>query len=148
MFFGSLRPFSLLNIYLKRSPPAFFRKKKQTKEHQQVDPPCFFDRPDVEEPRQGGRQQRTRLRRSWCQRPRQNRRGTADPAGKATAATDPAGKTRSGQRDGESSQEGRSNGDQAGKAAAATDPAKAMNKVGGGVGPAGQGPAPDLVGNG
>jgi hypothetical protein len=28
MFFGSLRPFSLLNIYLKRSPPAFFREKK------------------------------------------------------------------------------------------------------------------------
>jgi hypothetical protein len=26
-FFGSLRPFSLLNIYLKRSPPAFFSKK-------------------------------------------------------------------------------------------------------------------------
>jgi hypothetical protein len=25
-FFGSLRPFSLLNIYLKRSPPAFFSK--------------------------------------------------------------------------------------------------------------------------
>jgi hypothetical protein len=27
-FFGSLRPFSLLNIYLKHSPPAFFREKK------------------------------------------------------------------------------------------------------------------------
>jgi hypothetical protein len=27
-FLGSLRPFSLLNIYLKRSPPAFFSKKK------------------------------------------------------------------------------------------------------------------------
>jgi hypothetical protein len=35
-----------------------------TKEQQQVGPPCFFDRPDIEEPCQGGRQQRTRLRRS------------------------------------------------------------------------------------
>jgi hypothetical protein len=89
-------------------------------------PSRFFDRPDVKEPRQGGRQQRTRLRRSWCPRPRQNRRGTTDPAGKATAATDPAGKTRSGQRDGGSSRDGRSNGDPAGKATAATDPTKAM----------------------
>jgi hypothetical protein len=38
-------------------------------------PSCFFDHPGVNEPRQGGRQQRTRLRRSWCLRPRQNRRG-------------------------------------------------------------------------
>jgi hypothetical protein len=35
--------------------------------------------------------------------------------------------------------------DPVGKAAAATDPAKAMKGVGGGVGPAGQGPAPDLA---
>jgi hypothetical protein len=69
----------------------------------------------------------------------------ADPGGKATTATDPAGKTRSSQRDGGSSREGRGNGDPAGKAAAATDPTKAMKGVGGGAGPAGQGPAPDLA---
>jgi hypothetical protein len=116
-----------------------------TKEQEQVDPPCFFDHPGLNEPRQGGRQQRARLRRSRCSRPRQNRRGeTADPAGKATAATDPAGKTRSSQRDGGSSLKGRSNVDLAGKAAAATDPTKAKG-VGGGACPAGQGPAPDLA---
>jgi hypothetical protein len=49
---------------------------------------CFFDRKDVKEPCQGGRRQRTRLRRSWCPCPRQSRRGTSDPAGKATTATD------------------------------------------------------------
>jgi translation initiation factor IF-2 len=49
----------------------------------------------------------------------------SDPAGKATAATDPDGETRSSQRDGGSSREGRSNVDPAGKAAAATDPTKA-----------------------
>jgi hypothetical protein len=38
-------------------------------------PSCFFDRPDVEEPRQGGRRQRTRLHRSWGPRPQQNSRG-------------------------------------------------------------------------
>jgi hypothetical protein len=58
--------------------------------------------------------------------PRQSRRETSDPAGKATAATDPAGKTRSSQRDGGSSREGRSNVDPAGKATVATDPTKAM----------------------
>jgi hypothetical protein len=56
-------------------------------------PSRFFDRPDVKEPCQGGRRQRTCLRRSWCPRPRQNRRGTTDLAGKATTATDPYGKT-------------------------------------------------------
>jgi hypothetical protein len=56
----------------------------------------------------------------------QNRRGTTDLTGKATTATDPARKTRSGQRDGGLSREGRSNGDPAGKATAATNPAKAM----------------------
>jgi hypothetical protein len=55
---------------------------------------------------------------------------------------DPARKTRSSQRDGGSSREGRSYVDPAGKAAAATDPTKG---VGGGAGPAGQGPAPDLA---
>jgi hypothetical protein len=69
----------------------------------------------------------------------------SDPAGKATAATDTNGKTRSSQREGGSSRKGRSNVDPAGKAAAATDPARAMKGVGGGVGPAGQGPAPDLA---
>jgi hypothetical protein len=78
--------------------------------------------------------------------PRQNRRGTTDPAGKATTATDPAGKMRSGQRNDGSSREGRSNRDPARKAAAATDPAKAMKGVGGGAGPAGQRPAPVLAG--
>jgi hypothetical protein len=68
-----------------------------------------------------------------------------DPAGKATAATDPAGKTRSSQRDGGSSRDGRSNVDPAGKAAAATDPTKAKKGVGGGACLAGQGPAPDLA---
>jgi hypothetical protein len=68
-----------------------------------------------------------------------------DPAGKATAATDPAGKTRSSQRDGGSSRDGRSNVDPAGKAAAATDPTKAKKGVGGGACPTGQGPAPDLA---
>jgi hypothetical protein len=57
--------------------------------------------------------------------------------------TDPARKARSGQRDGGSSREGRSNVDPAGKAAAATDPTKAMRGVGGGAGPAGQGPVPN-----
>jgi hypothetical protein len=88
-------------------------------------PSCFFDRPDVKEPRQGGRQQRTRLRWSRCPRPRQKRRGMSDPAGKATTATDPDGETQSSQRDGGSSREGRNNVDPAGKAAAATDPTKA-----------------------
>jgi hypothetical protein len=92
----------------------------------------FFDRPGVKEPRQGGRQQRTRLRRSWCPRPRQKRRGMSDPAGKATTATNPDGKTRSSQRDGGSSRKGRSNVDPAGKVAAATDPMKAMKGWGGG----------------
>jgi hypothetical protein len=55
-----------------------------------------------------------------------------DPVGKATTATDLSGKTRSSQRDGGSSQEGRSNADPAGKAATATDPTKAMKGVGGG----------------
>jgi hypothetical protein len=49
----------------------------------------------------------------------------SDPAGKATAVTDPDEETRSSQRDGGSSREGRSNMDPAGKAAAATDPTKA-----------------------
>jgi hypothetical protein len=66
----------------------------------------------------------------------------SDPVGKATAATDPDGKMRFSQRDGGSSRKGRSNVDPAGKAAAATDP---MKGVGGGVGPARQGPAPDLA---
>jgi hypothetical protein len=35
--------------------------------------------------------------------------------------------------------------DPAGKAATATDPTKAMKGVGGGAGPAEQGPAPDLA---
>jgi hypothetical protein len=35
--------------------------------------------------------------------------------------------------------------DPAGKAAAATNPAKAKKGVGGGAGPAGQGPTPDLA---
>jgi hypothetical protein len=35
--------------------------------------------------------------------------------------------------------------DLAGKVAAATDPTKAMKGVGGGAGPAGQGPVPDLA---
>jgi hypothetical protein len=69
----------------------------------------------------------------------------SDPAGKATTATDPDGETRSSQRDGGSSREGRSYVDPAGKAAAATDPARAMKGVDRGVGPAGQGPAPDLA---
>jgi hypothetical protein len=51
----------------------------------------------------------------------------------------------SSQRDGGSSRKGRSNVDPAGKAATATDPAKAKKGVGGGAGPAGQGPAPDLA---
>jgi hypothetical protein len=71
--------------------------------------------------------------------------GMADLAGKATTATDPAGKTRSSQRDGGSSREGRGNGDPAGKATTAMDPTKAMKGVGGGAGPAGRGPAPDLA---
>jgi hypothetical protein len=94
-------------------------------------PSCFFDRPDVEEPRQGGHRQRTRLRRSWwpCLRPRQNRRGnggsdreghdndgssledddptkgTIDLAGMAATTVNPVG-----------------------KAMAATDPTKAMKE--------------------
>jgi hypothetical protein len=52
-----------------------------------------------------------RLRRSWCPRPRQNRRGNRGFDREGMAATDPAGKTRSGQRDGRSSREGRSNGE-------------------------------------
>jgi hypothetical protein len=59
---------------------------------------------------------------------------------------DPVGKTRSSQRDGGSRRKSRSNVDPAGKAAAATDPAKAKKGVGGGAGPAGQGPTPDLAG--
>jgi hypothetical protein len=51
---------------------------------------------------------------------------TTDPSGKATTVTDPAGKTRSSERDGGSSREGRNNVDPAGKAAAATNPTKAM----------------------
>jgi hypothetical protein len=69
----------------------------------------------------------------------------SDPARKATAATDPDGETRSSQRDGGSSREGRSNVDPAGKAAAATDPMKARKGEGDGAVPARQGPAPDLA---
>jgi hypothetical protein len=72
---------------------------------------------------------------------------TTDPVGKATTATDPTGKTRSSQRDGGSSREGRNNVDPAGKAAAATDPTKVMK--GGGGGRRGEssraGPAPVLA---
>jgi hypothetical protein len=71
---------------------------------------------------------------------------TTDPAGKATTATDAARKTRSGQRDGGSSREGRSNEDPVGKAATTTDPTKAMKGEGDGAGLAKQGPAPDLAG--
>jgi hypothetical protein len=49
----------------------------------------------------------------------------SDPAGQATTATDPDGETRSSQRDGGSSREGRSNVDPAGKAVTAMDPTKA-----------------------
>jgi hypothetical protein len=50
----------------------------------------------------------------------------SDPAGKATTTTDPDGKTRSSQRDGGSSREGRNNVDPAGKTEAVMDPTKAM----------------------
>jgi hypothetical protein len=70
---------------------------------------------------------------------------TTDPTGKATAMTDPAGKTRSSQRDGRSSREGRSNGDPTGKAAAATDPTKAMKGGGRWGGSSRAGPVPDLA---
>jgi hypothetical protein len=107
-----------------------FERQRSTGRHNKRTPAgrpsCFFDRPGVKEPRQRGRRQRTRLRRSWCPRPLQKRRGMSDPAGKATAATYPDGKTRSSQRGGGSSREGRSNVDPDGKAAAATDPTKAM----------------------
>jgi hypothetical protein len=85
-------------------------------------PSCFFERADVKEPHQGGRQQRTRLRRSWCPRPRQNRRGN----GRSGREVDDSDE--SSQRDSGSSQEDRSNGDPVGKAAAATDPTKAMKE--------------------
>jgi hypothetical protein len=109
-------------------------------------PSCFFHRPDVEEPRQGGRRQCSRLRQSWCPRPRQNRWGNDDPAGKATTATDPAGKARSGQRDGRTSREGHSNGesDQEGRDNDGSYEGDQM--VGGGAGPAGQGATSDLAG--
>jgi hypothetical protein len=51
------------------------RRRRHNKRASTSRPSCFFDRPDVEEPCQGGRWQRTRLRRSWCLCPRQNRRG-------------------------------------------------------------------------
>jgi hypothetical protein len=108
--------------------------------------PCFFDRPDVEEPRQGGRRQCTRLHRSWCPRPRQNRRGNDDLAGKATTATDPAGKARSGQMDGGTSREGRSNGESDREGHDSDGSYEGDERVGGGAGPAGQGAAPDLAG--
>lgn len=53
-----------------------------------------------------------------------------DPARKATAATDLAMKTRSSQRDGGFSREGRDNGGSVGKATTATDPAVAATKKG------------------
>jgi hypothetical protein len=99
-------------------------------------PSCFFDRPDVEEPCQGGRRQRTRLRRSWCPRPWQNRRGTPDPTGK----------TRSGQRDGRSSREGRSNRESGRKGHGSDGSNEGDEGVGGRAGPAGQGHAPVLAG--
>jgi hypothetical protein len=89
-------------------------------------PSCFFKRPSVKEPRQGGRQQHTRLRRSWCPRPRQNRRGATDPAGKATAATDPDGRRDPAKGTADRAEKAATTMNPAGKAAAATDPTKAM----------------------
>jgi hypothetical protein len=100
-------------------------------------PSCVFDRPDVKEPRQRDRQQHTCLCRSWCPRPRQNRRGT----------TDPAGKTRSSQRDDISSREGRSNGESGREGHDSDRSNEGDEGEGGEAGPAGQGPAPDLVGS-
>jgi hypothetical protein len=92
--------------------------------------PCFFNRPNVEEPHQGGRQQRTHLRQSWWPRRGRIEGVRTDPAGKATSATNPTRKTRFSQRDGGSSQDGRSNVDPTGKAAVATESTKAAKKGG------------------
>jgi hypothetical protein len=60
-----------------REGSTFERQRSAGRHNKRVPtgrPSCIFDRPDVEEPRQGGRRQRTRQRRSWWPRPRQNRR--------------------------------------------------------------------------
>jgi hypothetical protein len=59
---------------------------------------------------------------------------------------DPVEKTRSGQRDGKSSREGRSNGESGPKGRGSDGSNEGDEGVGGGVGPAGQGPAPILAG--
>jgi hypothetical protein len=51
------------------------RRRRHNKRAPTDRPSFFFDRSDVKEPRHGDLRQRTRLRRSWCPRPRQNRRG-------------------------------------------------------------------------
>jgi hypothetical protein len=91
-------------------------------------PSYFFDRLDVEEHRQGGQWQRTRLRRSWWSLPRQNRRGNSGSA-RQGHDTD-----KSNQEDGDPA---KGTTDLVGKVAttvnlagnvvAATDPTKAMN---------------------
>jgi hypothetical protein len=62
------------------------------------------------------------------------------------AATDPAGYTRSGQRDGGSSREGRSNSESGREGRGSDGFNEGDEGVGSEVGPAGQGPAPVLVG--
>jgi hypothetical protein len=110
---------------------------------------CFVPRLVIEVPRQGGRQQRTRLRRSWWPRPRQNRRGI-DGSG-----------WESHDNDGSSHEDGNlAKGridlavkvavavDPGGKAAATTDPTKATKKEGTWQGRSSRaGPAPDLAGS-
>jgi hypothetical protein len=106
-------------------------------------PSCFVPRSVVEEPRQGGRQQRTRLRRSGWSCPRHKRRGIGESG------------RESHDSDGSSHEDGdlaKGMVDLAGMAASTWirpgRPRQRRNqrrREGGGVGPAGQGPAPDLA---
>jgi hypothetical protein len=71
---------------------------------------------------------------------------TVDTVGKATTATNLAGKTRSGQRDDRSSREGRSNSESGREGRDSDGTNEGDERVDGGAGPAGQGPASVLAG--
>jgi hypothetical protein len=118
------------------------RRGDTTKGHRLCRPSCFFDHPDVKELRQGGRQQRTRLRRSWCLRPRQNRRGN-DRFGREGHNSDGSSREDAIQPKGWRIEPERSQ--QRGSVREGRDSDRSSEGGGRRGGPAGQGPAPDLA---
>jgi hypothetical protein len=108
-------------------------------------PSCFFDRPGVKEPRQGGRQQRTRLGRSWCPRPRRNRRGNGR-SGREGHGSDGSSREDAIQPKGQRIEPKRSQQRGSGREGRVSDGSNEGDEgVGGGACPAGQGPASDLA---